>query len=1283
MKTGETVGGRFVVDRVAGRGGSGTVYRATDIATGEPVAVKVLHDGHSHRAERFVTEARALAGLSHPAIVRYVSHGVTEAEEPFLAMEWLDGQDLGERLLCGALTVPETVTLGHRIAGALGEAHDRGIVHRDVKPSNLFLCEGDPGRVKLVDFGVARVRATATTRAGAVLGTPGYMAPEQARGARDLDARADVFSLGCVLFECLAGRPLFLAEHVMAVLAKILLEAAPRLGEVRGDVPAALEDLVARMLAKPPGERPADGHAVLRELEGGGGAHAVGRPETRKAEGLTEGERRLLCVVLASSSAGKPDASPTGTIADEGVTTPLRAVVEAHGAEVEAMLDGSVVATLLGQGDVTDQAVRAARCALAIRAALPHERMALSIGRGELLARWPTGEVIDRAAALVAAADAGGPILLDEVASGLLDARFELVRTPAGPALQDEEERVLGARGLRGKDTPCVGRDRELALLDAVYDEVVSEPVARAAVVLGDAGLGKSRLRSEFIQRLSKRPEKVRLWAASGDPMGAGSPFLLLARLLRNALGIVDGDVESRRAKVILSVFRSVDARDAQRVAEFVGELVAAPFSDDASVQLRDARRDAMVMGDQMQRAWEDFLRAESRAAPVVLVLEDLHWGDVSSVKFVATAMKNLSDSPIFVLALGRPEAEELASQLRLGGGATEVRLGPLTKKACETLAAHTLGAEADPGLVARLVGRAQGNPFYLEELLHAVSTGNVDTLPETVLAMVHARLDRLRPEVRRVLRAVSVFGQSASKAATAALLGVDEGDTSLRQCLAELAAEEQLVRSSRAGYAGMDEYAFTHALIREASYATLTDGDRVLGHRLAGGWLESHGTADAMTLGAHFERGGMKGSAARWYGRAAEQALEGNDHAGAILRANKALGCGADGREAGLLDVVRALAHHWRGEFAHTLTASQAAMAALPPRSAPWYTAAGELAVASFKLGDTAALVALADRLRSDGPLAGEERAFAIAAMRTATYLIYAARADAAQALLAHAEPVAEALGDREPSVRAWTNVARATRAEFEGDPAGYLEATSRAAGAFERAGDLRNACTHRLNVGYANMEMGSLEEAEASLREALSSAERMGLVNLAAIAKHNLGLTLGRNGKATEGARVEVEAILAFDAQSDRKMAGASRAYLAAILAFAGDLERAEHEARLAVTQLPEGPTRPMALATLSRILLGLGRTGEALEVAREAMDTFSALEGVEEGESLVRLAHAEALLAGGHREAARKAVVEAVGRLDVRGRKIRDLARRASFLERIAENAKLMDLAKSYGI
>ncbi|HEU4538535.1 MAG TPA: serine/threonine-protein kinase, partial [Polyangiaceae bacterium] len=298
------VAGRFLLERPAGSGGMGTVYRALDRHSGEAVALKLLASDAEPLRARALVEADALAALDHPAIVRLVAHGLADDGRPFLAMEWLEGEDLAARLARAPLTADEAVRLGARVAAALAAAHARGVLHRDLKPSNLFLPGDDVDHVKLVDFGIARLAHAGRrlTLTGAAIGTPGYMAPEQVSGDGNLGPAVDLFALGAVLFECLAGRPAFRGESPMALLAKVLLDEPPRLDALRTDLPPALADFVAGLLAKDPACRPAAAEAAsaLAALRSAlePALLSAGAP-TPAAAGLSGAEQRLVCVLFA------------------------------------------------------------------------------------------------------------------------------------------------------------------------------------------------------------------------------------------------------------------------------------------------------------------------------------------------------------------------------------------------------------------------------------------------------------------------------------------------------------------------------------------------------------------------------------------------------------------------------------------------------------------------------------------------------------------------------------------------------------------------------------------------------------------------------------------------------------------------------------------------------------------------------------------------------------------------------------------------------------------------
>jgi eukaryotic-like serine/threonine-protein kinase len=1291
LTPGTIIEGRFELEREAGAGGMGVVYRALDRLDATPLAVKILRASEAEQIERFEREATVLAELRHPGIVRYIANGATPTGERYLVMEWLEGEDLTQRLSRKPLTISESLTIVQRASAALVAAHQRGVLHRDIKPSNIFLVDRDVERVKLLDFGIARLASDASriTRSGMLLGTPAYMAPEQAQGSAAHDPRADVFALGCVLFECVIGRPAFEGVHPMAVLAKVILEEVPPLRRLRPEVPEALERLVIRMLAKDPAGRPgnaAEVAAQLGQLQSdfdslhgaqlmtldsvslAGDTSSASAPSSFNA--LTLVEQRLVTMLLTSA----PDPEDIS-----GSRSQPRLDMKPYGGQLSILADGSMLVTIAGSGSVLDRAVRAAHCALALRAHYSGLVISVVTGRGVVSKRIVEDRLIDRGVAALRATS-GGMIQIDAPTATMLEARFIIEPENEMLVLRGERSQHAAAPRLLGKAVPCVGRGREISMLEAIQRACFEEPQASVALVTGPAGAGKSRLRHEFLQKLGQQDEPVEVLTGRADSHGESAPFGILSDAVRASAGIQDSDApETRRYKLTRRLGRHLEGNKLTRVASFLGEMTGTRFPDEADPALKAARENAQLMSDAMRAAWEDWLSAECDAQPVVLVLEDMHWGDAATARLMDATLRSLAEKPLLVLTLARPEIHARFPGLWAERTVQQLKLGALSRKASEQIVREALGRDTSAEVVGKIVARADGNPFFVEELIRAVRDGRGDAFPESVLGVIEARLDAEGQEAKRVLRAASVFGERFTGDGVSALLG-GEGNRSEAEAWLAILKERELISKTGAADGGGDKaYMFRHALVQEAAYATLTEEDRALGHRLAGIWLEESGSSEVLTVAEHFRRGGDDRRAVPWYRRAAEQSLSADDLSAALAHASRGVACGAVGEELGALRRIEAEAHAWRGELGIAEERGLEAMALLPRGSAMWFRALANAIIAAGNLGAFERVETRVELVRDTDAVPDARAAQIFCASVCAIHALFGGKYAAAAALLEAMEHKVRELEAIEVGAMAAFEQTRATRATTAGDLGAGLAGFSAALAAFEQAGDQRNACSMRTNLGFILMELGDFRGAEDALRSAYASGRRMGLDDLAAVSLHNLGHVLAYTGDLVEARALERQAAEVFQEQGNPRLAGLAQTYMAKIEILAGAATAAESEARLAVEILAAvPPLRAGAFAVLSRALLAQGRAEEALAAAREGHALLAQLGTIEEGEALVRLAYAEALLACGEEAAFAAAIGEAQRHLLARAEKISDPVWRERFLTNVPDNTRTLELA-----
>lgn len=790
LDRGALIADRFAIEQVAGSGGMAVVYRATDQRTGQPVAVKVLKAAQARAAMRFTREAVLLAQLQHPNIVSYVAHGVTAAAEPYLVMEWLEGEDLGQRLATGVLTLRESLTCLGAAAAALALAHRHGVIHRDLKPSNLFLRAGEVARTTLLDFGVAK-SASPSQDSGAVeagIGTPLYMSPEQARGEPDVGPSADIFSIGCVLYECLTGWPPFKAAHAVAVLARILSEEALPVRLVRPELPVAVEALLGRMLAKDPRQRLQDAGQLLHELaelapltlteEQATAAPLPHEPAARWLQGVAQG---LVWVIVSAPSSGDRQA--------------LTQLVRAHGGHPQWLLDGSLIVTVSDpqRTRVRDCASAAARCALALNRQGGIGPLALSPGRALAGSKLAGGEAVEYALSLLRSQPvsphpgAPGEILVDRVTAALLGRQFT-VNSAADVALLGEERAVASPGELPlNQSLPVFGRDGELSVLASFWQGAVDELEPSLAIVSGPPGIGKTRLSLEFRRRLHDSGETLTVLEGRAEPSRTDIPYGLLEQLLSQAPRLVGQSPPGQ------------------------------------------ALKGASACPDRLPEIFLSWLRAETEQAPVLLILDDLQWADSLSIGTLGRALRQLAPAPLLVLALGRPNETRSLVGLWPEAQSRQLVLKGLSAKACERLINQRLGRKLKAAALTGLIELSGGNPLFLEELIEELGAGDTLSDSEVLIALLQARLDGLPYAARRAVLTASLFGQSFQRRWLAACLG-DDNPRELETALRALEEAEFIEIQGSDKLGGDVVYGFRSELVRNAAYRLLTGSDRRIG---------------------------------------------------------------------------------------------------------------------------------------------------------------------------------------------------------------------------------------------------------------------------------------------------------------------------------------------------------------------------------------------------------------------------------------------------------------------
>jgi len=1274
------VGGRFAVEREVGRGAMGRVYRAHDRVSGTTVALKIMVPEIGD-PEELCRKAELMAKLEHPAVVKTVAAGILDdSRSCFVAMEWLDGEDLEARHKRQPLSLAQAIELGFIVAGALEAAHAAQVIHRDVKPSNIFLCRGQPtplgtldGFPKLVDFGVAVADDKRRTLFGDFVGTPAYMAPEQARGDALVDARCDLYALGATLFELVAGRPPHVGPSMLATLARLVTTPPPRLIELRRDVSPGLDALVARLLETDPVARPQSATEVVSGLrqvfEEATRFSIVDAGEAPLSSRLGSSASRLVTCIVAvrCGGAGARD----------------RAVLDlcACGADAVPLGQDSLVAHLGARRTVGGEA----DTALELGQRLARSGARVGVASGRAWVSWlsqagevrPVGEVVDRASALARSAEPGH-VLADATTTELGGGRYEFRLRSDGSAVVGDAVSV--PRRERSGGAPFVGRDAELAqVLNALQrSRDGSAPVL--VTVTGPPGIGKSRLRREVMARACARTGAPYVVFQRSEAYGRGHALGAAADVLRGVLGLPKAVTMKDALGAITNqlgpdTLGSSTARSWDRVARL---LANEPFPE--GLDPRGAR-------DALWLEMTELVLEVAANEPLAVVLEDLQWADAESVEWVDHLLGRAAGRPVLVLALLRPDFWVEGRDRFSGRDHLRLELRLISSQAARVIARSLLGEDARDDVVERIVERAGGLPLFAEELARLAAAGRDATQAPTIEALIQVALDGLGDEGRDAVGRLSVLGLSCWDAALEAL-GIRGAETVMKS----LAAAEILLEQSESRFVGCTEWTFKHALVREVAYQSLGGAERRELHALAADWLSSIGE-DAATVAGHYELGGQHRRAADHWERAARRALAANALGEALRMAERSLAF-AEGKPT---------------RFQRACTLDEA-WSRLDPRASDRETAIVALAEnVHDEASDVRARGARAryDDARGTGEHINARLAEARNQARRLGLHDEEARCSATLAFrLAFAgqfvDAEAEALRllelSSERNVFAAAVDAYQTQAiirQTQGALMSALEARRNAAGAARSAGLKEREAMLTTNLGFALTTIGARQEARSALEAGLALADAIGSSGAVRNAHMNLlgwAATFGSD-RSLDFQLGEVRATA--DAAASGTWVLPDRVNLGILFYRAAEYLRAklpgaDARARSLLTVVSQTyrsaghrDVLPAALGLWAEAERRCGAVAQAIELAREAVELLERGEPSLLNESAVYMPLHDAYLDMEKAEAARETVARALPSLTRRLRGLAGTDYARSFLTELPHNASLLAAAQGYGL
>jgi len=858
-----------------GRGGMGLVYKALDTKLNRFVALKFLPQELTQDAEiktRFIREAQAASALDHPNICTVHEINETDDGRMYICMAYYEAETLKQIIKNAPLSIDEAINISLQICQGLSKAHKQGLIHRDIKPANILITKD--GLVKIIDFGLARLEGqTRLTRDSTSMGTVAYLSPEQAQG-NEVDQRTDIWSLGVILYEMCTNKLPFDEEYDAAMIYAIIEKSPTPPADIQPAISKKLENCIFKCLRKAKEERYTSTSDLIKALKQNKSElkKSYKTDKKDKAYHKRETEKRTVTIVFAEIDGYHEmlkilDEEEAASIMNECFEC-FRKAIQTHKGILKR-ISVNHYRILFGIPSASEDAPKhAMNLSIELRNRLgrlnQEKRLPVSLS---LKAGIHTGKVIvdeiwidDQKEYSVIGDAVNVALKLKDLAKigqvYVSDSIYKFTKNEfafkqAEPLIIKEENKPFsiyellsvkekiyraGFEHKRMIFSEIIGREKELDKLQFHLLKLINGKGSIVSVI-GEAGIGKSRL----IAELCKKDEMNRVTLLEGRALSIGKnlAFHPIIELLKKFAGIDEEDDEAASFDKIEKLIRKIHPEAIQEILPFIATLMGIRLSSKHAERIRGIEGEALEK--LILKNLRELIGKSSEIKPLIIIIEDLHWADLSSVEMLESLYRLAENHRLLFINVFRPGYEETSDRIlstikdRYMHDHEEIYIEPLSEQQSEILTHNLLRIKAlPPKFSALLCERTEGNPFFIEEVVRSLideaivifENGEFKVsrkienvmIPGTINEVLMARIDKLDENTRNLLKIASVIGRYFFYKILADVAAeIDE----IYEKLTYLKEVQLVLDRQRMAEV---EYIFKHALVQQVVYDTLPD---------------------------------------------------------------------------------------------------------------------------------------------------------------------------------------------------------------------------------------------------------------------------------------------------------------------------------------------------------------------------------------------------------------------------------------------------------------------------